>query len=139
MPSTTVAFVGGFTYAVGVDTPSGEARNIAASGTPSGVPEADGIIVSFTMTEVSSVEDLHTALGISASVSGGFGLFSASARMSFAQSYQVNSSSVFLVVSVTVTKAFQSIAAPGITPDAAALLASGNTQRFQDQSETLTQ
>jgi len=85
------------------------------------------------MTEVSTVQDLHTALGISASASGGFGLFSISARMDFAKKCQVHSSSVFLVVSVSVTEAFESIPAPGITGDASGLLASGKTQRFQDE------
>jgi hypothetical protein len=133
MASATVQFVNGFTYCVGVDTPSGEARNIAATGSPSPVPGAGGDIVAFSMTEVSTVEDLHTALGISASVSGGFGLFSASARFTYANQCTVHSNSVFLVVSVTVTNAFQSIPAPGITADASKLLAAGNDKRFRDE------
>jgi PASTA domain len=133
MPSTTIAYHPGLTYGVGVDTPSGEARNIAATGTPNTIVNTDGDIILFSMTQIDTVEDLHTALGISASASGGVGLFSASLRFDYAQSCAVHENSVFLKVSVNVNKAFSQIDKPGIDPIAAELLANGGIEPFQDQ------
>jgi hypothetical protein len=84
VPSIMVPYHYGLTYGVGVDTPSGEARNIAVTGAPSQIEDAKGDIITFAMNEVTTVEDLHTELGISASASGGVGLFSASARFDYA-------------------------------------------------------
>lgn len=133
MASTTVAYHSGLTYGVGVDTPSGEARNIATTGTPNPIPNASGDIISFSMMQIETVEDLHTSLGISASASGGVGLFSASARFDYAQSCNVHESSVFLMVRVKVNQAFSQIDKPGIDPVAAEVLANGGVGRFQDQ------
>src|SRR5215211_1757754 len=133
MPSMTVPTMPGMDFGVGVDTASGEARNVAATGDPSTIPGAGGSIVSFSMMQVSTVEDLMSSLNISAAGSGGFGLFSASARMDFAKSCKVHSSSVFLFVSVKVREAFASIKAPGITDAAAQLFADGQEERFQGQ------
>jgi hypothetical protein len=133
MSSTTVPYHAGLTYGVGVDTPSGEARNIAVTGIPNAIPNAVGDIVSFSMMQIETVEDLHTALGISASASGGVGLFSASARFDYAQSCEVHEHSVFLMVRVKVTQAFTQIDKPGIDPVAADLLANGGVEPFQAQ------
>jgi hypothetical protein len=131
--SPEVPFVHGMDFRVGVDTASGGARNAAATGAPSAVPGAGGSTISFFMEQVETVEDLMTSLGISAKASGGIGLFSASARFNFAQSCKVHSSSVFLIVSVQVTEAFQSIAQPGIDPGAADLIANGKMDRFREE------
>ncbi|MEU0254153.1 hypothetical protein ABZ299_16955 [Streptomyces sp. NPDC006184] len=131
--SPEVPFVHGMDFRVGVDTASGAARNAAATGAPSTVPGAGGSTISFFMEQVDTVEDLMTSLGISAKASGGIGLFSASARFNFAQSCKVHSSSVFLIVSVQVTEAFQSIAQPGIDPGAADLLANAKMDRFREE------
>ncbi|MBV9509768.1 MAG: PASTA domain-containing protein [Caulobacteraceae bacterium] len=129
----TVSYRPGLDYGVGVDTPSGNAANVAVTGSPSTIPLAAGETLNYTMTQVSTEEDLQTALGISASASGGVGLFSASARMDYAKSCAVNSSSVFAMVSIQVTEAFQMIKAPGIDPAAASVLANGNESRFRQQ------
>jgi hypothetical protein len=129
----TVQYFTGVDYGVGVNTPSASAANVAVTGTPTLIPMADGETVSYTMTEISTEEDLQTALGLSVEANGGIGLFSASARMDYAKSCAMNSSSVFLLVSIQVTEAFNMIKQPGIDPAAAALLASGNNTRFQAQ------
>lgn len=133
MPSITVPYRIGQTYGVGIDTPSGEARNIAATGIPSQIPNAQGDIITFHMTQISSIEDLQTELGISAEVSGGFGLFSASGRFDYAKSCKIHTSSVFLIAKVSVLQAFSMINAPGIDPFAASLIANGNMTRFQEE------
>ncbi|MFG2669042.1 hypothetical protein ACGFY6_32985 [Streptomyces sp. NPDC048387] len=131
--SVEVPIVDGMDFTVGVDSATSSARNAAATGNPSPIPGGTGSIISFHMEQVETVEDLMDALGISAKANGGIGLFSASARFNFAESCKVHSSSVFLIVSVQVTEAFQSIRQPGIDPSAAALLANGQTERFKDE------
>ncbi len=133
MASTSVGYYIGQDYGVGIDTPSGEARNVAVTGTATMIPNAGGNIVSYSMTEVSEVEDLKTALNISASANGGIGLFSASGRADFAKSCAVNHSSVFVLVVINVTEAFRQIKEPGIAPATAALLANGDMDHFQQQ------
>jgi hypothetical protein len=131
--SRTVPYFYGLDYGVGVDSPSGTALNVAATGTPSQIPLAGGDTLSYTMNEITSEEDLQTALGLSVEANGGIGLFSGSARMDYAKSCSIHSSSVFLIVRIQVTQAFTMIKQPGIDPAAAALLANGNVTRFQEQ------
>lgn len=133
MPAATVEYKQGMDYGVGIDTPSADARNAGVSGDPTDIHGAAGDTVTFQMTEVSSIEDIQSALGISASASAGVGLFSASAKMNYAQSCHFHSSSVFLMVSINVLQAFSSIRAPVIDPAAGALLGQGDNTRFQDQ------
>ncbi len=131
MSSRTVPYINGYDYGVGVDTPSGDVRDVAVTGDKSGIE--GGSIVTFDMTQVSTVSELNDVLGISASASGGVGLFSGSARFKFSKERQVNDSSVFLVVMVQVINPFQQIKAPGITKPASDLLGDGQTQKFQDE------
>jgi len=131
--SRTIPYFDGLDYGIGIDSPGGTAMNLAVTGEPSQIPNAGGGAVAYTMNELTSEEDLQTALGISVEANGGIGLFSASAAMNFSQSCQMNSSSVFLIVSVKVTNAFTMIEAPGISQAAAALLAAGNVTAFQNQ------
>jgi hypothetical protein len=120
-------------YGLGVDTASGDTRNQGVQGTQTQVTNAAGDTATFEMTAITSVEDLQTALGVSVSANGGFGLFSASAKMSYAESCHFQSNSVFVLVSASVQQAVSSINAPTIDPAAAALLASGDTSDFQDR------
>ncbi len=131
--SRTVPYMRGLDYGVGLDSPSGTAMNVAVTGSPSQIPNAGGSVVMYTMNELTSEEDLQTSLGVSVEANGGIGLFSASARMDYAKSCNMNSSSVFLMVNIQVTNAFTMIKQPGITPEAAQLLAAGNTSAFQQQ------
>ena len=127
-----VPYLEGHDYGLGVDTASGDIRNLAVTGERSEIPET-GQIIFFDMKQVSTVSELHDVLGISASASGGIGPFQASARLSFANDRHVNDSSIFLVVTVRVVNAFSQIKAPGITDHAAALLANGQMQEFQSE------
>ena len=132
MADDLVPYRSGMEYGIGVDSPSGNTRNVGVIGTPTVVPNAGGSIVDYELTQVTSDEDLQTSLGVSASASGGVGLFSASASMDFSQKCHIHSNSVFLLVSVRVNLAFSQIRAPAIDPQAAAKLSDGNTTRFQE-------
>lgn len=131
--SRAVSYFEGLDYGVGIDTPSGTVLNVAVTGDPSQILGAGGQIFDYTMNELTSEEDLQTALSISVEANGGIGLFSASARMDYAKSCQMNSSSVFLLVRIQVTNAFTMIKQPGISQAAATLLANGNVTAFQQQ------
>src|SRR5436305_3053934 len=112
MAEQTVPYREGMDYGVGVDTPSGAMCNVAVEGAPTEISNAPGSILSYSMQQVTSEEDLQTQLGISASAGGGIGLFSASARLDFAKKCHFHSSSVLFIVQVTVQTAFASIKAP---------------------------
>ncbi len=129
----TIPYLPGVDYGIGIDSPSGSAMNAGVTGAPSSIPLSSGEQLTYSLVEITSEEDLQTALGISASACGGIGLFSASARMNYAKSCAINTSSVFALISVQITEAFQSIKSPGIDPAAAAVLANGNEQRFRQQ------
>jgi hypothetical protein len=132
MAASIVPYSEGLTFAVGVDSPSGEARNVAVTGSPA-ASEGGGDVIDYTMTLITSVDDLMTTLGISKEASGGVGLFSASALMEFAKSCSINTSSVFACFAIKVRKAFEQIDAPGVTDAANTLLANGQVSAFQDQ------
>jgi hypothetical protein len=127
----TVQYVPGFDYTVGVDTPSGAPCNVAVTGTPSTIPGAGGGIVDFHLTRVSSFEDFLSQLGISAEASGGFGLFSASAKMDYAMQCKIQSNSLFMLVTVKVTQAAMDIKEPRIVKEADDLLANGQMEEFR--------
>lgn len=132
MADDLIPYRQGMEFGIGVDTPSGDSRNVGVLGEPTSIPNASGSIVTFAVKQVSSDEDLQTSLGVSASAGGGVGLFSASASMNFAQSCHIHSNSVFLVASVDVNLAFTQIRSPKIDPAAAAKLSDGDSTRFQE-------
>jgi hypothetical protein len=120
-------------YGLGVDTASADVRNKGVQGTPTQIGNAAGDTVTFEMTLISSIDDLQTSLGVSASANGSYGLFSASAKMNYSEQCHFQSNSVFLLVSASVSQAVTSIEQPVIDPAAAALLANGDTSDFQDR------
>lgn len=91
MPAATVEYKQGMDYGVGIDTPSADARNSCVAGDPSEIHGAAGDTVTFQMTEVTSIEDIQSALGITAIASAGVGLFSASATMNYTESCHFHS------------------------------------------------
>ncbi|MDQ1419844.1 MAG: hypothetical protein QOJ52_1806, partial [Acidimicrobiaceae bacterium] len=131
MADGLVPYTEGMEYGMGLDSPHGKSLNLGVLGDASSIPNASGDVVTFELTQVSSDEDLQTALGVSASASAGIGCFGASASMDFAQKCHVHNHSVFLLVLVDVNLAFSQIRAPKIDPAAAALLANGDSSRFQ--------
>jgi hypothetical protein len=47
-----MGYVGGYTYGVGVDSPSGDARNMAPTGAPAEVTQGGGDVVTYQMLEI---------------------------------------------------------------------------------------
>lgn len=86
----------------------------------------------FTAFELVTTQDsLTQSLGISASVDGRVGLFSGGAKMSFAEDHAVNSFSSYIAGRSFIQNAIRHGKGFRLTPDAEALLKSGDTERFK--------
>jgi hypothetical protein len=80
---------------------------------------------SFIFRRIDTTEDLQKELGISADVSGGIGLFSASDSFSFSERCKIHSSSLTVLISAKEELAFQQMDSPELTPAAAELVENG--------------
>jgi hypothetical protein len=122
----------GYEYGMGVDSASGSPMGCAIVGTPTNVRDAPGGSGSFLFTRVETTSDLEEHLGISADLSGGVGLFSASDRFTFAKNCKVQTSSITLLIHCTREYGFEQIDTPEIEKDhAAPLVADGKDVLFQ--------
>ncbi|MBV8452123.1 MAG: PASTA domain-containing protein [Deltaproteobacteria bacterium] len=120
----------GFNYGIGVRSATAGPLALAVEGALSSVTGAAGGTATFHLSRVQTTDDIETSLGISADVSGGVGLFSASDRFNFARDCKVQTTSLSLVVSSTRQKAFQQIDAPKLNSDAGALVSAGKLDEF---------
>ena len=114
----------GYDVGLGADLLSGGPMATAVTGAVTGVEGAQGATVNFTVSRIHTTSDLEQSLGIDVDASYGCASFGAgvSNRFSFAQSSKVQTSSLFMTVTVTVELEFLQIDAPVLTPDAAALV-----------------
>lgn len=134
MNNILVSYQFGYGFGIGVAQATGDARGLGATGAIESVgPNLDGGDGSFELVRITSTSELEDHLGISASVSGSVGLFSASAKFSFASSTKVQTSSIFLLLKCTKTFGFQHIPNPNLTPEAATLVQNGNAGLFYDK------
>ena len=127
-------YMNGHDFGVGIDAVNGSIKGDAVIRTaPEEVSGAEGQKVLFDMMQVETTEELTEALGASAEVNVGMGLFNASAQFNFAQQASVNRYSLYLLVSVSVTNAFRQLRDVRLTQDAVNLWASGNQEEFRDR------
>jgi hypothetical protein len=110
-------YMNGHDFGVGIDAVNGSIKGDAVIRTaPEEVSGAEGQKVLFDMMQVETTEELTEALGASAEVNVGMGLFNASAQFNFAQQASVNRYSLYLLVSVSVTNAFRQLRDVRLTP-----------------------
>lgn len=133
MDQTEVSYRAGFDYGMGVRSASGAPLAPGVVGAATQVKDASGGDGTWQLSRINSNEDLERSLGISADASGGVGLFSASAKFNFSSNMKVQSSSLILIVKKTMTKGFEQIYAPALSPDAAALVAAGKLDQFLER------
>lgn len=120
----TFDYINGHDFGVGIDAVNGLIKGDAVIRTaPEEVSGAEGQKVLFDMMQVETTEELTEALGASAEVNVGMGLFNASAQFNFAQQASVNRYSLYLLVSVSVTNAFRQLRDVRLTRDAVNLWA----------------
>ncbi|MEV4889512.1 hypothetical protein AB0K48_08995 [Nonomuraea sp. NPDC055795] len=115
---------------MGFNSESGLAVGTALEGfTVSSDPDADGQTVTSSISIVSTHEELQETLGMSFEAQGRYGFFSASAKTTFSESSNYNSTSTFLVARVVVENALRRGRGFKVTADAKALL---DALRFEE-------
>jgi len=114
MPQELLAQPGG----VGADLATGSPMGKVVTGEVSGVTAAQGAKTQYTISRIHSTSELERALGISVEASGGCGCFSASARMDYAKTAKIQSSSLFMAITATVVLENLSIDDPTLSPSA---------------------
>lgn len=124
----------GMDLGVGLDTLSGRQRGDGVVRTPAEeVTGAEGQTVSFFLDRIETLEQLETALGVSAEASVGFGIGGGSAKLDFVRNCSFNSFSLFMLARVAVMNSFRQMRDVRLTESAAALVASGEGERFRER------
>lgn len=117
----TVPHLPTYKFGLGVDRLSGEAMNLAVKPTQTTSDNAGGKKWTFTLSKITSTEDLEKQLGIDVSASYGCACFGAgvSARFSFAEQSSVHKEALFMTITATVELADLSIGECILTDPAA--------------------
>jgi len=122
-----VLYRNGYDIGIGVAMATGSPMALGAKGEVTPPQIGTGGSGSFTFRRIDKTEDLEKELGISADVSGGIGLFSASNLFSFSQKSKIHASSIFVLVSAREQLAFQQMDSPELTTPAATLVENGKS------------
>jgi hypothetical protein len=133
MANLNVPYQEGHDFGIGVDSVTGDALQKGIVGEISTVEGASGGSGSFKLIKINNTSDLETHLGISADLSIGVGLFSASARFDYAKDSKVHSESINLLITCTKEFGFRQIDKPTLDAEAAELLANGNVGLFVER------
>jgi len=120
----------GYDIGIGVASATGSPMALGAVGEVTPPQVGPGGSGSFTFRRVDSNEELESELDISADVSAGIGLFSASASFDFSKKCKIQSSSLTVVVAAKETFAFQQMDSPRLTDPAARLVEEGKKAQF---------
>ena len=123
LATITVPYREGYDYGIGADLASGSPMGKVVAGAVSGVENAIGATVGFEISRIHSTSDLEKKLGIDVEASYGCGAFGGvSARFNYATSSKIQSSSLFMAITASITLAFQSIDDPTLTPMAGEII-----------------
>lgn len=122
-----VLYRNGYDIGIGVAMATGSPMALGAKGEVTPPRIGTGGSGSFTFRRLDTTEELEKELGISADVSGGIGLFSASNLFSFSEKCKIHASSLFVLVSAKEQLAFQQMDSPELTAPAAALVENGKS------------
>lgn len=122
-----------YNYGVGADLASGSPMGFVVEGEPVGIPGAGGASVTLEVRRITSTEELEQTLGVDAEASYGSGLFGAgiSARVGYARTCKVQTTSLFMLVTAKITLERLSIKVPKLTVAAANL--AGNVDAFAER------
>jgi len=133
MKQEEVLIRNGYDVGIGVAMATGSPMALGAVGAVTPPEIGGGGSGTFTFHRIESNDSLATELGIGASLSGGIGLFSASASFSFTQKCKIQSSSLAVLISAEERFAFRQMDSPALSPAAAALVATGNMELFAER------
>lgn len=117
-----VPYMDNYDHGIGVDFPSGSPMGKVVNGDISGVTHAGGATTNIEIARIHTTSELTTKLGIDAETTGGCGLFRASARFNYVKEAKIQSNSLFMAVTATVTLPIESIDDPTLTDNAAKIV-----------------
>jgi hypothetical protein len=125
VPTLRVPYSDGYDYGMGADLLTGGPMAKMVKGAHSTVEDAGGATFEIHVRQIHTTSELERALGVGADASYGAASFGVgvSARFRFARESKIQTSSLFMVVTVEVRLAFESIDEPELTQDALALAA----------------
>jgi hypothetical protein len=120
----TVPMQDGYDFGVGVDLLSLSPMAKVVNDVHSAVADTGGAAVEFHLQRILTTSDLEHALQINVDASYGSAMFGAGieARLDFAKTSKVQTSSLFMTVTTSVNLPFLSIDDPALTIDAASLV-----------------
>jgi hypothetical protein len=135
VPPTTIPFTDGMELGLGVDDLTGAVRSLAAVefDAPGAAVEDLGMTGNYDTSLVRTAEDLYESLGVSVAADGRYGLFSASAKVDFAESSRFSSTATFLVARAKIDKAFTRARNPRPVADADRLVSDGRMDLFRNR------
>ena len=127
-PKVIDARATGVTYGSGVFTLNGEMLTSAVTfDAPTATPAFESTT---SITLCTSREEVYTALGITVDTQASYGMASVSNKFSWAQSKDIITTDLVLVVRASVTSAPLALGNPALTSDARTVLESGDTAGF---------
>ena len=135
MPPKIIPFTDGMELGLGFDDLTGAVRSLAAIDfdAPGAAAEDLGMTGHYDTSLVRTAEELYESLGVSVAAEGRYGLFSASAKVDFAESSRFSSTATFLVARAKVDKAFTRARNPRPVDDAKQLVKDGRMDDFRNR------
>jgi hypothetical protein len=128
-----IPFRHGYDIGIGVDMATGSPMAKGAQGEVTPPQIGSGGSEDFTFRRIETTNDLESELGVSADVSAGIGLFSASASFDFTKRCKVQTSSLTILISCRKTFSFQQMDIPALTGPASDRVANNQVEQFAEQ------
>jgi hypothetical protein len=127
-------YLPGMDYGVGIDSLSGAIRGDGViRSQPEEVTGASGQTIQFHLEKLETTEDLQESLNVSAEVDISYGFAGGSARFDFAESCEMHSYSIYLLVRTEVSNSFRQMRDLKLKPQGLDLLRNGQADRFREQ------
>src|ERR1700730_1276141 len=136
MNQVDVPYREGYDVGVGLVMSTADPKSLAVEGQITGagqVTAPTGTGGEFEYSLIQTTEDLEDHLGISASASGGVGLFSASLRFSFSRDCKVHNDSICVLITGSRDSGFRQINEPVLTQRAAEVVRTGSQETFAER------
>jgi len=130
-----IPFIDGMKVGLGYDLLTGQPMSSPSITFAGPTPPQTGLgqTVTTTFRLIQDVDALHDALGISASVAGGYAGFSGSAKMQFAQECSVTQYCLYAVLAVEVINSCVTVDGPVLVQDGTDLLTTNDMPRFRQR------
>jgi hypothetical protein len=129
-----IVFIDGMKPGHGINLLTGDlSPAVAVRGTITPIEFGQGQNVTSEITRIDDVSSFHKALGVEVTADGSYMGFSANAKVSYADTHNLNSHSTYLLIHVEVKNAFVSMDDPVLSDDAIELLRNSQQDRFRER------